>query len=917
MDPFHITSKKVLTLVLVIDKDNQKVLLGYKKRGFGAHLWNGFGGKVEAGETVRQGALRELEEEAGITVEDAKLQKAGILLFLFENDPMALETHVYKAYEYNGQISECEEMRPQWFNFKDIPFDQMWEDDRIWLPELLKGNDPFFGRMYFKRKASEEEALSTPVVVANAASTSSTNTSSTMSTTSFTTTQPKSGPFAMFEHHLDINLSKVPGEVALDWFAFDTKPESAPELKDGATAWIANTPQSSQQDTSGHEVGSTGAIASVKSGHGQEKGDQGDTSFGPFIRVPVVDGVALVQSSHTVEDGHNGVRVEGPWVELDHQAEIDALSAAAGSSSADDGAKILATSPHDKAVPNKVPIDPSKEGESPNKAKEKSSISTALFQLSAVAGGESDDAPIARVPIDAGGFEFEGLDEMVLAEVIKALEDEYHINHASLSDAPSPLSEDKLTKPESESLSTEQQEEQQEQEQQPSQSQLGKTDENDRDDIFSASIEIDRTPFRAQGVLRNPLNKNHDSFDSDTVSDREMEVQKQALRLNKHHHHHHHHHIYSKKMADPDMLQDPQPGQQVDGPGQALLQVRENDSLDDEDEDDSDENDTIDVASVKPIEPAAPPPPPPPLVIPDTILQQGLIPTVQGAHHCTPQFCVNTTVSDDGKFATFHIERDMAATGWISLGIGYAMTNADLIILWPNPTAEQPRGAVLSRRTCHAYVEPQLVGRVRPGRDGIKADGESEALLYPSNEYTLHNLVVKSEPELSAMAVFPNPKKFIVQFTRPIKTRNRAFKLTPGREQDFCWAYSPKPISPDSVADPGAHIAQHLSVGSFAMDVAANQPHLKQVLVKLQEEDAIEEKEEQARKAKELEESNRRLQAEEDAANGEGGKKKKHRVSAQHKAKSGTASSSLFSSNAWLLQGLSCLTAVAVLYLFR
>lgn len=65
-----------------------------------------FGGKVEPGETVHQGALRELEEEAGITVEDHKLQKAGILLFMFENDPMALETHIYKAHEYHGQIRE-------------------------------------------------------------------------------------------------------------------------------------------------------------------------------------------------------------------------------------------------------------------------------------------------------------------------------------------------------------------------------------------------------------------------------------------------------------------------------------------------------------------------------------------------------------------------------------------------------------------------------------------------------------------------------------------------------------------------------------------------------------------------------------------------------------------------------------------
>ncbi|KAG0353753.1 hypothetical protein BG005_007024 [Podila minutissima] len=218
MDPFHITSKKVLTLVMVIDKDNQKILLGYKKRGFGAHLWNGFGGKVEPGETVRQGALRELQEEAGITVDDHKIQKAGVLLFLFENDPMGLECHVYKAYEYHGEIRECEEMRPQWFDIKDIPYEQMWEDDKIWLPELLKGQDPFYGRIYIKRKPLEVEGEEEEgkVTVAAAAPSSTSNVSLTMATVPFTTAQPKSGPFTMFDYRLDLNLSKIPKEIAFD-----------------------------------------------------------------------------------------------------------------------------------------------------------------------------------------------------------------------------------------------------------------------------------------------------------------------------------------------------------------------------------------------------------------------------------------------------------------------------------------------------------------------------------------------------------------------------------------------------------------------------------------------------------------------------------------------------------------------------
>ena len=48
--------KKLLTLVLVT-RPNQ-VLLGMKKRGFGMGRWNGFGGKVEKGETILEAAKR-------------------------------------------------------------------------------------------------------------------------------------------------------------------------------------------------------------------------------------------------------------------------------------------------------------------------------------------------------------------------------------------------------------------------------------------------------------------------------------------------------------------------------------------------------------------------------------------------------------------------------------------------------------------------------------------------------------------------------------------------------------------------------------------------------------------------------------------------------------------------------------------
>lgn len=57
---------KVLTNTFLLRKNNVsgalEVALGHKKRGWMVGIWNGFGGKLEPGETVEQAAARELQE---------------------------------------------------------------------------------------------------------------------------------------------------------------------------------------------------------------------------------------------------------------------------------------------------------------------------------------------------------------------------------------------------------------------------------------------------------------------------------------------------------------------------------------------------------------------------------------------------------------------------------------------------------------------------------------------------------------------------------------------------------------------------------------------------------------------------------------------------------------------------------------
>ena len=138
--------KKIQTLCVI--HQHPKILLGMKKRGFGAGRWNGFGGKVKDGEEIEDALIREIWEEAGIVV--SKIEHFGILNFEFKHKPEngLIEVHIFKASDFTGEPTESEEMKPQWFHINEIPFDQMWPDDKHWLPLFLEGKK-FNGRFLF------------------------------------------------------------------------------------------------------------------------------------------------------------------------------------------------------------------------------------------------------------------------------------------------------------------------------------------------------------------------------------------------------------------------------------------------------------------------------------------------------------------------------------------------------------------------------------------------------------------------------------------------------------------------------------------------------------------------------------------------------------------------------------------------
>lgn len=120
--------------------NEKRILLAMKKRRFGTGKWNGVGGKLLEGENLEDSIIRETREEIEVRVKKEDLEKVGVINFYF-NDHLDWnqECHVYLTKRWEGEPVETEEMRPEWFDFDKIPYENMWVDDKHWLPKVLEG----------------------------------------------------------------------------------------------------------------------------------------------------------------------------------------------------------------------------------------------------------------------------------------------------------------------------------------------------------------------------------------------------------------------------------------------------------------------------------------------------------------------------------------------------------------------------------------------------------------------------------------------------------------------------------------------------------------------------------------------------------------------------------------------------------
>ena len=126
--------KKIASLSIVEDVKNQKFLMIKHQRGINQGCMNFPGGKKEPDESVMDCVIRETFEETGITIRNPK--EVGYIEFPTKN----FYVHVFKSTEFSGQLKVNEaEVIASWVDKDKVPYDDMREADRDFLPEILSG----------------------------------------------------------------------------------------------------------------------------------------------------------------------------------------------------------------------------------------------------------------------------------------------------------------------------------------------------------------------------------------------------------------------------------------------------------------------------------------------------------------------------------------------------------------------------------------------------------------------------------------------------------------------------------------------------------------------------------------------------------------------------------------------------------
>lgn len=125
---------KEASLSIIEDTTQHKFLMIRHHRGINNGCINFPGGKKEESETMEQCVCRETQEETGLIIENPV--KVGYVEF----PKFDFYVHIYKSTKFSGTLkSKEDEVETFWLDIDNIPYEEMREADRNFLPDILAG----------------------------------------------------------------------------------------------------------------------------------------------------------------------------------------------------------------------------------------------------------------------------------------------------------------------------------------------------------------------------------------------------------------------------------------------------------------------------------------------------------------------------------------------------------------------------------------------------------------------------------------------------------------------------------------------------------------------------------------------------------------------------------------------------------
>lgn len=165
---------EIATVVFLLD--NNRIVLAPKKQDVhkkggeslseSVRTLNGYGGKKEEGDaSIRDTAIRELEEESTVQAKPENLLPAGRLRFYWPHNSSPspdMDVYFFFLATWVGKPQSTSQMdEPEIFSVEAIPYDRMLPADRLFLPRLLSG-EKLVADVYFGKK--DAQGLPTMVI---------------------------------------------------------------------------------------------------------------------------------------------------------------------------------------------------------------------------------------------------------------------------------------------------------------------------------------------------------------------------------------------------------------------------------------------------------------------------------------------------------------------------------------------------------------------------------------------------------------------------------------------------------------------------------------------------------------------------------------------------------------------------------